>query len=301
MARATHREGEAPSRETQRSPGPSVSRCVVAFTGHPASCAAVRWLMDEHGVDVVALVVDVGQRDDLEEVQARAVASGAIRAHVVDRCAAFARDVMRSAATASAPLDQDALERLAHPVIAAALVEVAAIETADAVAHASAHESLDRAIGALDPALRVLAPAREWIARHVDVADYVKRHHLSPGVVRPERHLLIRRPVSTASGEAASVTIGFDEGSAASVNGVSMGLPELLESLSVIGGRYGLGQSAAVPAPALDLLQAAHAASGGRGSVTLLVRDGSIAVAGPAEGPAKAGHYEEPTPLVNRS
>ena len=235
--------------------------------------------MDEQGLDVVALVVDVGQRDDLEEVQARAVACGAIRAHVVDRCEVFARDVIGPVVAASTPLDQDALERLAHPVIAAALVEVAAIESADAVAHASAHESLDRAIGALNPALRVLAPAREWIERTVDVTDYVKMHHLSPGVVRVERHLLIRRPMSTASGcEAASVTIGFEEGIAASVNGVSMGLPELIESLSLIGGRYGLGESAAVPAPALDLLQAAHAACGGGGSVTLLVRSGSIGV-----------------------
>jgi argininosuccinate synthase len=265
--------------------------------------------MDEHGVDVVALIVDVGQRDDLEEVQARAVACGAIRAHVIDRCEAFARHVIGPAAAASTSLDQDALERLAHPVIAAALVEVAAIEGADVVAHASAHESLDNAIGARNPALRVLAPAREWVARHVDVADYVKRHRLSPGGVRVERHLLIRRPVSMASGcEAASVAIGFEDGRAASVNGVSMGLPELIESLSLIGGRYGLGESAAVPAPALDLLQAAHAACGGRGSVTLLVRSGSIAVAGPADasaGAANAGPYEDgrhhDSSLVNHS
>lgn len=283
---------EAPSQESQRSLGVPVPRCVMAYTGHPASCAAVRWLMDEHGVDVVALVVDVGQLDDLEEVQARAVACGAIRAHVVDRCGVFTRDVIGPVVAASTPLDQAALERLAHPVIAAALVEVAAIEAADAVAHASTHESLDHAIRHLAPRLRVLAPAREWITRHVDAADYVKMHHLSPGIVRAERHLLIRRPMSTASGcEAASVTIGFEDGIAASVNGVSMGLPELIESLSLIGGRYGLGESAAVPAPALDLLQAAHAATGGSGSVSLLVRSGSIAVAGPPEG----GHYGEVT------
>ena len=73
-----------------------------------------------------------------------------------------------------------------------------------------------------------------------------------------------------------------------------MGLPELIESLSLIGGRYGLGESAAVPAPALGLLQAAHAATGGSGSVTLLVRmvrsrwQGRLAP-------------EQPTPLVNHS
>ena len=57
-------------------------------------------------------------------------------------------------------------------MIAAALVEVAAIERADAVAHASRDDSLGDDIRALEPALRVLAPADEWMAR--DVADYVK-------------------------------------------------------------------------------------------------------------------------------
>jgi argininosuccinate synthase len=262
--------------------------------------------MDEHDVDVVALVVDVGQADDLEEVQARAVACGAIRAHVLDRCETFARDVIGPAVAASTPLDEVALERLAHPVIASALVEVAAIEAADTVAYASTDESLERAIAALHPTLRVLAPARDWTARHVDVADYVKMHHLSAGVVRAERHLLVRRPGSTASGcESASVTVGFADGIATSVNGVSMGLPELIESLSLIGGRYGLCDVAALPAPALELLQAAYAACGGHGSVTLLVRGGSIAVAGAPDGPAAAGRHgdggHEDASLVNHS
>ena len=269
----------------------AANRIVLAYNGHPASCAAIRWLMDEHRADVVALVVDVGQMDDLEEVQARAVACGALRAHVVDRCEALAREVIGPAS--AAPLGHSALERLAHPVIAAALVEVAAIEGTGMVAHAAVHESLDGHIRAVRSTLDVVAPVRELIARHIDVADYVKIHQLSPGVARVERHLLIRRAASTASGcEAASVTIGFEDGMAASVNGVLLGFTELIESLSLIGGRYGLGALDPLPAPALGLLQAASAATGGRGSVTLLVRDGSFAVAGPA-GPADVGHDED--------
>lgn len=269
------------------------NRVVLAFDGHPASCAAVRWLMERHGADVVALVVDVGQMDDLEEVQTRAVACGAIRAHVVDRCDAFARDVV-AAVSSSAPIT---LETSANPVIAAALVEVAAIEGTNIVSHASTPDLLDDHIRRLKQSLRVVAPAREWTSQGIDVADYVKIHHLSPGVVRPERHLLIRTPASTASGcEAAQVTIGFENGIAGYVNGVSMGLTELIESLSLIGSRYGLGEENA--APALELLQAAYSATDGAGSVTLLVRCGSIAVAGPPEGaiegPPEGGHHERP-------
>ncbi len=272
-------------------------RVVLAFNGHPASCAAVRWLADVHHADVVAVAVDVGHLDDLEEVQARAVGCGAIRAHVIDRCDQFVQDVVAPGAAPGGTVAQVALERLAYPVIAAALVEVAAIEGVGLVAHAAPHESLDEHIRALDPALEVLAPARELIASGVSVADYLKMQHLTAGIARPERHLLIRRATSTASGcEAARVTIGFENGAAVSVNGVSMGFIELIESLSLIGGRYGVGATDALPAPALGLLQAAYAASGGRDSVTLLVRDGSLAVAGPA---ANAGHGE--ASLVNRA
>ena len=284
----------------------SRTRVVLAFNGDSASCAAVRWLMDEHHFDVVALVVDVGQMDDLEEVQARAVACGGIRAHVVDRCDAFAREAIRGVRlqadsravrrqpenSVRVPLQPD----VHHPAIAAALVEVATIEGTNVVAYASTNAGLETRVRRLKPSLRVVAPAREWTSQGVNVADYVKIHRLSPGVVRPERHLLIRKPVATASGcEAAQVTIGFEHGIAAYVNGVSMGLSELIESLSLIGSRYGLGEGDPQPAPALELLQMAYSASGGNDSVTLLVRCGSIAVAG-SEGPAEAGLHDRNPP-----
>jgi hypothetical protein len=69
-----------------------------------------------------------------------------------------------------------------------------------------------------------------------------------------------------------------------------MGLSELIESLSLIGSRYGLGEGDPLPAPALELLRAAYAASAGDDAVTLLVRCGSIAVAG-QHGTAEAVPY----------
>jgi argininosuccinate synthase len=254
------------------------TRIVLAYTGHPASCAAVRWLADTSASDVVALIVDVGQGDDLEEMYTRALNSGARRAHVVDRCEAFARHVIVPAASARAPLDERALRGLAHPVIAAALIEVAAIESADVVAHASMDDALEAEVHALDPARRVLAPAREWLAQRLDVAEYVKMLHLPASAVHADRHLLMRRSSPSSATDPARVTIGFEGGIPASVNGVAMGLPELIESLSLIGGQYGLDASATTPAPALALLQGAYRACGGRDDVTLQLQSGSLAV-----------------------
>ena len=252
----------------------------LAYSGTLASSAAIRWLIDTYGAEVAAVIVDVGQTDDLEEVYARALASGAMRAHVVDRRDAFVRTAVFPALASDVALDAEALRRLAHPVVAAALAEVAAIEGADTVAHASRDHSLDEALRRTDPALRVVAAAREWAERGVDACEYVRMHHLSQGALRAERHLLIRRsaPLPLRSDAAAFVTIGFDGRMPVSVNGVAMAPVELLESASLIGGQYSLGSADAVPAPAAVLLRAAYRASGGRGTVTLQLQAAELAV-----------------------
>jgi argininosuccinate synthase len=264
----------------------NTQRIVLAFNGHPASCAAVKWLADSCAADVIALIVDVGQGDDPEEAYGRALACGASNVHVVDRCEEFARRVLIPAAAALAPIDERALRQLTYPVIAAALVEVAAIEGADTVAHASIDPLFDAEIHAVDPALPVLAPAREWRAHHLVVEDYLKMQRLTPAASHPDRHLLMRRARSRStldtpgtSGtpgtfDTATVTIGFEAGVPRSVNGVPMELPELIESLSLIGGQYHIDEANA--APALVLLQGAYRASAGAGSVTLRLRAGSV-------------------------
>jgi hypothetical protein len=216
----------------------------------------------------------VGQGEDPEEVYGRAFTCGASNAHVVDRCEEFARRAVVPAAQALTPLDERALRQLTYPVIAAALIDVARIEGADTVAHASVDTTLDAEIHALDPALRVLAPARDLIDQH-----------LSAGAVHPDRHLLLRRARTLGTPgtqrtpgtlESATVTIGFEVGVPRSVNGVAMELPELIESLSLIGRQCHIDDANA--APALLLLQSAYRESAGVGSVTLKLQAGSVLV-----------------------
>ena len=284
---------DAPARwssasSASRSRAVDTQRIALAFNGNAASCAAVKWLTESDHADVAALIVDVGQTDDLEEVRARALACGAVRAHVVDRCDAFAREVIVPVVAAGAPLDDEALRRLAYPIIATALVEVAAIERAETVAHASFGGSLGEQIHSVDPTLRILAPAREWISRGVDVSEYFKGNILSPPAADAQRHLLMRRPVVPAT-DVAHVTIGFEDGIPVAVNGVTMALRELIESVSLIGGQYadGLGEVS----PALSVLQAAYRASGGRGAATVQLQPGSFVIVddpGPRPTPVKA-------------
>lgn len=261
-------------------------RIVLAFNGDVAACAAVRWLVDTpvrlkadttDTVEVVALIVDVGQGEDPEETRGRALACGAQRAHVVERLDEFARRAIVPVASADAALNERALRQLAYPVIAAALVEVATIENADAVAHGSSDEELDAAIHRLAPTRRVIAPAREWRARQIDPADYAKVRRLTPATARPDRNLLVRvRVAPAADSDVATVVIGFASGIPVSVNGVAMELPELIESLSLIGGRYRVTDENHTPA--LTLLQSAYRASNGEDCVQLRLQPGSLAV-----------------------
>jgi len=133
------------------------------------------------------------------------------------------------------------------------------------VAHASSGEGLERAIHELAPSLKVIAPAREWRERPVDTT------------APRDPHLLVRvRVAPAADSDVATVIIGFDSGIPVTVNGVPMELPELIEILSLIGGRYRVSEPNHTPA--LTLLQRAYRASNGNDAVRLRLQPHSLVV-----------------------
>ena len=234
-------------------------RVLLAYSGAVASSAAAAWLAERRGAEVVTVTLDVGQTDDLDEVRARALTCGAVRAHVIDARDVFARDYVIPALRGDAVCS---LATLAHPLIARTLVDVAAIEAVDAVAHASSGSTIDVEVAAADQALQVVTPAREWAMGDVDLTEYVRARRLPSGPPR-EPHLLIRPSIdpARAADAEAMLAVAFESGIPVSVNGVSMALQELIESLSLIGGQQGVGHGDAVPAPAAVILRAAYAAA----------------------------------------
>jgi argininosuccinate synthase len=236
-----------------------MERILLAYSGGLASSAAAAWLAERHGAEVVTVTLDVGQGDDLDEIRARALTCGAVRAHVLDARDSFAMNHVIPALRTGGDVP---LATLAHPQIASVLVEVAAIEAADAVAHAATAATLDAEVAAANRSLRILAPAREWAMNESALLEYARARHLPVGPAR-EPHLLIRpsqNPSRTPDADAV-LTIAFDGGAPVSVNGVALALTELIESLSLIGGQHGIGYGDAWPAPAAIILQAAYAAA----------------------------------------
>ncbi|MDH5243924.1 MAG: argininosuccinate synthase, partial [Chloroflexota bacterium] len=144
-----------------------MNKVVLAYSGGLDTSVAVAWLKEQYGVDVVTLTVDLGGGSLRHGVEGRAISAGATRAYVVDARERFVTDFVWPHLQAGA-LYQGAYPlatALARPLIAQLLVEVAAREGADAIAHGCTGKGNDQvrfdvATHALDPALEVIAPMR---------------------------------------------------------------------------------------------------------------------------------------------
>src|SRR4029077_4187272 len=166
----------------------------------------------------------------LEEIRDRALATGALRAHVVDARDAFARDyVLRALKAGILGELSPVAAALAHPLIAQKVVEIANIEQATTVAHgdpAGAASPLDRTVRALDPAMIVLAPAGEWGMTQEQQVAYARQRNVTLPVEFSglgEKASAPRMTTARAS-EPASVGISFERGAPSGINGVAMPL-----------------------------------------------------------------------------
>ena len=291
-------------------------RVVLAYAGDLASSAAIPWLIETHAADVVTVSLDIGQGRDLGALRGRALACGAVRAHAIDARDDFARDVLLPSLYAQTGHEpHQAIATLPRPFIAGKLVEIAAIEGARVVAHGSREQALDDEVRAIDPALRVIAPAREWEMHDDALLEYIREHGLPVPVLSSpyaiDQHLWGRTltwegdqeppRLTRQLAEAALVQIHFERGVPTAINGVPMAPAELIECLSLIGEQHGVGRirvtgdpvatrRVLVDAPAAFVLQAAAAAAGGPATadVCLRLEDGRCTIVAPNERPSFA-------------
>src|SRR5919109_1330911 len=110
-------------------------RVVLAYSGGLDTSVAVRWMVEELGVEVIAVAADVGQGGDFEAIRERALAAGAVDAVVVDCREEYARDFVAPALKANANYEgkYPLVSALSRPLIAKHLVATARQHGADAV------------------------------------------------------------------------------------------------------------------------------------------------------------------------
>ena len=235
-------------------------RVVLACSGAVDNIVAIPQLAAEFNAEVVTLTLDIGQAGELEAIRQAALAAGAVRAHVLDAREEFARGCI-TASLSDAPAGYSPAHKMTCLLIARNLVEIARIEGADLVAHGGDeedHADIEAAARALHRSIRVVgvgaARAHQPHAVHTTLWERPTEDTSKP-MTKPE----LEAP--------ARLEIAFEAGLPVSINGISMSLPELLESVSTIAGTHGVGRvtdtsGAAVHAPAAVVLQAAHDALG---------------------------------------
>ena len=282
-----------------------MERIVLAYSGGLDTSVAIPWLKEKYNADIIAVTMDLGQGKELEEVRDRALATGAVRAHVLDVREEFARDYILPALKADAIYEDryPMATSLGRPLIAQKLVEIAEIEQATAIAHGCTGKGndqvrLDVTTRALNPKLKVIAPARDWGMTRPQEIEYARARNVpvpatvdSPystdsnlwgrsiecGVLEdpwrepPEDIYTLTKSPADCPDEAAYVEITFERGVPSAINGVQMPLVDLVSSLGTIAGAHGAGRIDMVEnrlvgiksreiyeAPAAVVLHAAH-------------------------------------------
>ncbi len=260
-------------------------RVLLAYSGSLVTSAAITWLARHGDSEVVTLTLDFGEEPELAAVRERALALGAVRAHVVDAREELVRDYMLAALQAGALQTGHALAR---PLIARRLVDLARMEMASAVAHggepgSDAETALHTCIQSLDPALDVISAARAPGMTMPELTIFGREHGvpaaqpsryrataslwgrvITPreGTAIPHDAFTLTRPPDECPSGPAIVEIEFAAGVPVRTNGVEMSLVELIESLETIAGAHGVGRrilgSTAVEAPAATVLEMAH-------------------------------------------
>ena len=259
--------------------GKKSEKVVLAYSGGLDTSVILPWLKETYGYEVIAFAAELGQGDELAGIKRKALASGAVKCVVKDLRKEFVTDFLWPMLKSGAVYENGYLlgTSIARPLIAKHQVQVAHAEGATAVAHGATGKGNDQVrfevtFMALDPSLKIIAPWKDpnfKLTSREAAVDYAKKHkipieqtkkqiysrdrnlwHIShegadledPANEPKDSLFVISNPVSKTPDKADYVSIGFNEGLPVSLNGKKIGGVELIEALSEIGGKHGVGQ-----------------------------------------------------------
>ena len=254
-----------------------MKKVVLAYSGGLDTSCAVKWLGENHGLDVICFSAFIGEVKDRTKLIKRAQAAGAIKTLVVDLKEEFAKDYIMPALWAHARYEgkYPLATALGRPLIAKHLVTIAQKEGAEFVAHGCTGKGNDQVrlevgVRTLDPDLKIIAPLRDWeFKTREEEIEYAKKSEIpidvtkkspysidkniwgiaieagileDPMVEPPEDAYVMTCAPGKAPKKPRYIEIVFEKGVPVKLNGKKMPLVDLIEHLNVIAGRYGVGR-----------------------------------------------------------
>ena len=257
----------------------NIKKIVLAYSGGLDTSIIIPWLKEHYNnPEIIAVSGDVGQNDELEGLEEKAIKTGASKLYIADLTDEMVDEVIIPSLKMGASYEQYLLgTAFARPIIAKKLVEIAKAEGADAIAHGCTGKGNDQirfelAIKRFAPEMKIIAPWREWdIKSRNEEIDYAEAHNVPLKISRETSYskdknlwhlshegLDLEDPASEpqydkpgflemgvspamAPDEATYVTIDFEKGWPVAVDGEKMKASDIIRKLNDLGGKNGIG------------------------------------------------------------
>ncbi len=255
----------------------NIKKVVLAYSGGLDTSVILKWLIETYKCEVVAFSADIGQEEELDHLEEKALKTGAKSVYIDDLKEIFVREYVFPAFRANAIYEGKYLlgTSLARPLIAKRQMEIAKIEGADAVSHGATGKGNDQVrfeltYLAVDPHIQIIAPWREWtLNSRTALMEFAKKHGIPVPTTQSkpystDRNLLHisyeggvledpwKKPpddmftLSVSPKDAPSVPeiieIEFKQGDPVAIDGQDLTPANLLKRLNVLGGKHGIGR-----------------------------------------------------------
>ena len=254
-------------------------KVVVAYSGGLDTSVIVKWVKETYNAEVICYCADVGQQEELDGLEAKAIATGASKCIIDDLNEEFARDFIFPMLQGGAIYENNYLlgTSIARPLIAKRLVEVAKAEGADAICHGATGKGNDQVrfelnAAAIDPKIKVIAAWRDpnWkFTGRLDMIEYAKANNIPVSVSAkkpysmdrnllhisfeggiledpwqefPEDIAVMTEPLSKAADTAEDVVLHFEKGICTEVNGEKLTPANIMRKLNAIGKKHAVGR-----------------------------------------------------------
>ena len=255
-------------------------KVVLAYSGGLDTSVIVRWLIETYKCEVICFAADVGQKEELDGLEAKAIKTGASKCYIDDLQDEFARDFIFPALRANAIYEGTYLlgTSLARPLIAKRQIEIAHAEGADVVCHGATGKGNDQVrfeltYLALDPAIQIISawkdPSWTFNSRQ-QMLDYAAKYkipvplvtkakpyssdrnslHISheggiledPWAEPPEDIFVLTVSPEEAPDKPTYVEVDFVDGTPVGVNGKKLGPAKIMDTLNKVAGANGVGR-----------------------------------------------------------
>jgi len=252
-------------------------KVVVAYSGGLDTSVIVKWVKEKYNAEVIGFCADVGQEEELDGVEEKAIQTGATKCYVEDLNEEFARDFIFPMMQANAIYEGTYLlgTSIARPLIGKRLIEIARAEGADAICHGATGKGNDQVrfeltAYAFEPNIKIIAPWREWeFNGRMDLIEYARKNdipitstaekpysmdrnllHISfeGGVLEdpwnecPTDLSVMTETLDNAADEAEEAIVTFEKGIPVKVNGESFSPANIMRKLNAIGKKHAVGR-----------------------------------------------------------